>query len=73
MSGGDTSCGDLPGDAVPSATPPSGTGGGRTGGGNGSGSSQGRVGLGIGELSDEQLSAFRALLQTATGTAAGLG
>ncbi|MCE0535414.1 DUF3500 domain-containing protein [Kineosporia rhizophila] len=49
----------------------SGTSGGAPGGGGGS--SQGRVGIALGELSDEQLAAFTTLLKAATGTTSGLG
>lgn len=48
------------------------SGGGAPGGGGG-GSSQARVGINLGQLSDEQLTAFDALLKAATGTAEGLG
>lgn len=48
------------------------SGGGAPGGGGGS-SSQARVGINLGQLSDEQLTAFDALLKAATGTAEGLG
>lgn len=47
--------------------------GGFGGRGGGGGTSQSRIGLSIGTLTDAQLTAFTAMLQAATGTASGLG
>ena len=56
------------GSGMPSGAAPSGSGG-----PGGSGTSQGRVGINLGQLNDEQLAAFDALLKAATGTSTGLG
>jgi hypothetical protein len=47
--------------------------GGSKGGGPGGGNSQPRIGMSIGDLSGDRLTAFTALLKAATGTTAGLG
>ncbi|MFT4263556.1 MAG: DUF3500 domain-containing protein [Nocardioides sp.] len=73
-SGGTESGGTPPsGASEGGGTPPTdATGGGATAS-SGGGSSQGRLGINLGELSDDQLAAFTALLKAATGTTAGLG
>lgn len=58
---------DLPDGAAPSDLPD------LPAGGIGGGSSQSRVGVALGDLDDDQLAAFEALLEAATGTKAGLG
>jgi len=55
-------------------TPPSGSGSQSSGtGGAGGGGNQARLGISLGDLTEEQLAAFTTLLKTATGTTSGLG
>jgi hypothetical protein len=88
VSGGGMPGGGAPGGGtgMPSGAPsggagmPSGAAGqasggftGAPGGGTGGGSSQSRVGVALGDLKDDQLTALTAVLKAATGTASGLG
>ena len=70
--GGMPSDGEMPSGGMPSGGPTDGGSGGGPGAGTG-GSSQARVGISLGELSEDQLTAFTTLLQAATGTTTGLG
>jgi hypothetical protein len=57
---------------MPSGSPPAGAGGGPAGG-PGGGGSQARLGISIGDLGADALTAFTALLKAATGSGTGVG
>jgi hypothetical protein len=72
-SGGAEGGGAPSGGAMPSGGAEGGGGGAPSDGGAGGGSSQSRVGIALGDLTDAQLTAFHTLLKAATGTTKGIG